>query len=179
MITVKIEGLRAINRALLRLPENVANKVLRKGAQAGAFVLRKAQRAAAPVRSKGESKRISWQKGTAKYGMMRQPGFLKKKIGARLRRKVSRRGVKVYGVGPRGDAYYGYIVERGHRVGPRPKTRKARRQEDPLTVKHVPPHPFLIPTYERMQVPIMHAIRDKLSEGIVKEGGRLGFAMKR
>ena len=179
MITVKIEGLRAINRALLRLPENVANKVLRKGAQAGAFVLRKAQRAAAPVRSGGAAKRISWGKTAAKYGELRQPGFLKRKISARLRKKVSGRGVKVYGVGPRGDAYYGYIVERGHRVGERPATKKLRAREDPLSVKRVPPHPFLIPTYERMQVPIMHAIRDKLSEGIFKEGGRLGFAMKR
>ena len=179
MITVKIEGLRAINRALLRLPSNVANKVLSRGAQAGAYVLRKAQRAAAPVRQTGGPKRVSWSKKSGKYGAFRGPGFLKKNLKALRSRKKSGPGVKVYGVGPRGDAYYGYIVERGHRIGKRLATKKLRAMEDPLSVKRVPPQPWLIPTYNRMHLPIISAVRDKLTEGIETETKKLGFFWKK
>ncbi len=178
IIDIKITGLEEVERALLEFPKRIANKILRQGAAAGGRVLAKAQKAAAPVREVGTAKLISWsvrsKRGQSDF---RGRGFLKKNIKSRFRRKLSGRGVKVYGVGPTGDAYYGYIVERGHRVGKR--TRSGSDTTLSGNVRTVPPYPFLIPTYNQMTFPIIRAVKDKLNAGIVKEGAKLGFSTKR
>ena len=178
-IDIKIDGLEEIHRALLQFPNRVANKVLTAGARAGGAVLRKGQRAAAPVRKTGSAKLISWSTRAGRgQSDFRGRGFLKKNIKSLLRKKKSKRGVKVFGVGPYGDAYYGYIVERGHRVGKRPSA-KVQAAGVAEGVKHVPPHPFLIPTFYQLVPQILRATKDKLNEGIVKESKKLGFFTKR
>lgn len=182
IIDIKITGLEEVNKALGQFPPRIANKVLRLGAAAGARVLRKAQKQAAPVRRTGSAKLISWSVRTKRgQSDFRGRGFLKKNIKSRLSKRLSKKGVKIYGVGPTGDAYYGYILERGHRVGRRPNRSGLQAERDHLapSPKTVPPYPFLIPTYRQMIFPIIKAIKDKLSEGIVKEGAKLGFDTRR
>ena len=106
---------------------------------------------------------------------------MKKNIKSLLRKKKSRKGYKVFGVGPYGDAYYGYIVERGHRVGKRPRKKGAALEQAGLSPapKNVPPHPFLIPTFYAMIHQIIRATKQKLSDGIAKEGNKLGFTARR
>ena len=182
LITMKIEGLEEINRALAQFPKRIANKVLKAGAAAGGRVLYKAQRAAAPVRQTGSAKLISYSTRSGRgQSDFRGKGFLKKNIKSRYIKKRSGPGIKIYGVGPVKDAFYGYIVERGHRVGKRP-SKKVQSMEQAGTMqspKMVAPHPFLIPTFNANIIPITRAIKDKLSEGIVKEGAKLGFNSKR
>ncbi len=163
-ITIKVHGLEEINRALGELPGKIANKVLRKGVSAGAMLLRGAIRQVAPVRKEG---------GAMKDGRM--PGFLKKNIGARYRRKVSQFGNIHYGIGPVGQAFYGYFVEGGHMIGKRKRYGRGIAEHN-AGMKRVPPYPFIIPKFNSMTTQIIDRTKEKLSEGIIKESRDLGFA---
>ncbi len=177
-ITIKVHGLEEINRALGELPGKIANKVLRKGVSAGAMLLRGSIRAAAPVRKTGGSKLISWSRKRGAIGSTtRDPGYLKKNVGALYRRKVSSVGDIHYLVGPKGDAYYGYILEVGHVIGKR-KRYGLGIAEHNAGMKRVPAYPFMVPVFNSMTSQIIDRMKEKLTEGIVKEGRDLGFQMK-
>jgi HK97 gp10 family phage protein len=166
VVTMKVHGLEEINRALGELPAKIANKVLRKGVTAGAMLLRGAIRKAAPKRNEASQKKMS-------KGGTRGPGFLSKNIGARYRRKVSRFGDIHYGVGPTGQGFYGYFVEAGHAAGKRKKYGRGITASTGL--KMVPPHPFILPTFNSMTQQVIDKTKEKLSEGIVKESRDSGF----
>lgn len=170
VITIKVHGLEEIDRALAELPNRIANKVLRKGVSAGGMLLK------AEIKKVTPTRQVAGAMNTNKKES-RMPGFLKKNIGARYRRKVSRFGDVHYGVGPVGQAFYGYFVEAGHAIGKRKRYGRgiaATNASRPM----VPAHPFMIPTFERMQSGIIERMKEGLTKGIVKEGGDLGFIAK-
>jgi len=164
MITMKIEGLEEVNRMLGALPDKIATKVMRKAVYAGAALLRQGQRQVAPIRTTGGP--MKTKSGT------RSPGFLKKNIKMRFKRRQDRT-VKIYQVGPIGEAFYGRFVELGHAAG---KRKKYGRGVTPSTgLRMVPAHPFLMPTFDNLTQQIIEKTKDKLVEGALKEGADLGF----
>lgn len=176
--TMKIYGIEEIQAMFRQLPDRIATKVLRKGvAEAGKYA--KAQlKMAAPVRS--DSKWHRYGKG-ARY---RGPGFLKRHIGSRYYKKKSSKYEKHYGVGPRGYAYYGYILERGFHVVPRGGRKGFRRKKKGAGsglvsgYTYVPPQPWIVPAFERSAPHIVRNMKDYFSTAIMKEGRRLGFITK-
>lgn len=160
-IDIKITGLEEVKRMLGELPKKVARKVLRKGVMSGAGFLRNEIKKTAPVR---QGYRFMQ---TSRYGI-RTPGHLKKNISARFRRKSSGDTEIHYSVGPRGQAFYGFFVEAGHRVGRRRKNGVDKRVM-------VPPHPFMVPQFENNKDRIIDRIKRKLVEGIVREGEAMGL----
>jgi len=175
VITIKVHGLEEINRALEALPNKIANKVLRRGVAAGGALLRIAMKQVAPVRQSGGSKLISWSRKRGAVGSMtRMPGFLKAHIKSLYRRKASKFGDVHYMVGPVGDAYYGYILEVGHVIGKRKRYGRGIAEHN-AGMKRVPPYPFMMPVFNSNTNQIIDRMKEKLSEGIVKESRDLGF----
>lgn len=175
IVTVKVNGLQEINRALQDLPFRIANKVLKKGVAAGAALLRDAIRKAAPVRKTGGEMKVSNSRGSG--SAMRSPGFLRKNIKSLYRRKASGPGNVHYAIGPMGDAYYGYFVEKGHVIGKRKRYGRGIAEYN-AGLKTVPAHPFMMPVFNSQTNQIIEKMKDKLSEGIRKEGRDLGLNMK-
>jgi len=165
-ITIKVEGLDKIKSALSELPSKVSRNVLRKGVSAGGMLLRGEIKNAAPVRSDGRMMKTS-------SGEMRGPGYLKKHISARYRKRSSSFTEIHYGVGPAGQAFYGYFVEAGHKIGKR--KRYGRVTEYNSARGNVPEHPFMIPTFNRMTGAIIEKMKDNLAAGIIGEGLKLGL----
>jgi len=161
---VEIKGLDRLLYALKMFPEKFARKQLRKGVAAGGFVVRKAIRAAAPVRKGGGPKKISWSKkgggGWLASDDVRHPGFLKKKIGSRYRKHVSTKWDVHYGIGPIGPAYYGYIVARGH----------ATKGGGFVQARN-----FITPAFEGVRTDAIRAMIRKTEDGLIKEAKILGF----
>lgn len=168
MIEFKVLGLEDIRKGLAELPPRVALKVLRKGVYAGAALLRGAVKQAAPVRSYGGQKKMS-------SGGDRQPGYLKKSIGAKFK-KGEGQNVKTYRVGPYGQGFYGYFVEAGHAAGKRKKYGRGVTAQTGLRM--VPAHPFIMPVFNSMSNQVVERMKEKLSELIVKEGQEMGFKAK-
>lgn len=174
-VKVEIKGLDKLQMALSQLPDRVARKVLRRGVAAGGYVVRRAIKAAAPIRRTGGLMKISWSKKGSKgeAAGRRAPGFLKKKIGSRYRRQVSSKWEVHYGIGPVGPAYYGYIVATGHVLGKRKKY--GRGVTVATGLKMVPAYNFITPAFESVVGPTGRAMKLKVQEGILKEAKTLGF----
>ena len=174
-VTVEVTGLDKLDHALRMLPQKVATKVLRRGVAAGGYIVRRAVRSAAPVRSRGGLKKISWSKkgSSGDAAGVRPPGFLKKKIGSRYRRHVSSKWEVHYGIGPIGPAYYGYIVAKGHASGKRKKY--GRGVTATTGLKMVPAHNFITPAFESVAGQTMITMKNKVEDGILKEARALGF----
>lgn len=168
-MTFEVKGLDEVNRALAELPYRIARKILRKGVAGGASLLRSEIRRNTPIRSQGGSKKT-------KKGERRGPGFLKRHIGYRYLRKRSNRFEVHYSVGPRGQGFYGFFVEEGHAAGKRKKYGRGITKATGL--KMVTGHPFIVPSFNRMAAPIVERMKDKMVEGILKEGQKLGFSAR-
>lgn len=172
----ELKGWQEVNRALELLPRRTARKVLRKGVAAGGYLMRKELKSAAPKRTSKEPKRTS-------KGEIRKPGHLRKKIGMRYLSRKSKWNEVHYGVGPRGQAFYGYFVEAGHAIVRGRRQKRTRRRElrrkiggvSATTFGFVQPHPYIIPTFRAMVKPVINRVKEKLEEGIFKEGEKLGF----
>lgn len=151
-LQVELKGFEEVKEALGELPGRIARKVLRKGVYAGAAFLRGEIRTAAPIRRDSGLRRAK--------GGPRAPGYLKRKIGARYRRKVSSATEVHYMVGPIGYAFYGWFVEAGHKGG---------------KSGWVDPHPFMVPRFEANVGLVTEKTKQALMDGIMKEGEALGF----
>jgi len=169
--TMKIDGLAAIRKAMLDLPDRVATNSLSAAVVAGAALIRDEARALAP----------EWT-GQVAAGHP-PPGTLKrsiviKKIPERSTyyRKVVyvtvRRGKKYQKQGKRGnlsqDAYYWRWVEFGHYYAPHGK-----RQKQGASGVFVPAHPFMRPAYTRKRIAAMDAIKEKLRQRIEQHAQEL------
>lgn len=116
----RIEGARELERVLRQLPKKIGRRVLASAVRSAAEIVRREAAARAPVRAEAGLKRIS--KGKA---ATRAPGFLKANIIKKTLRGSSEAHAAVM-VGPRREAYYGWIVEFGDsRNVPRPFLRPA------------------------------------------------------
>ncbi len=167
IITIKVKGLQEIKATLEELAPRIARKVLRAGVSAGGMLLRGEIKNSTPIRSDGKMKK-------AGNGELRGPGYLKRKISSRYRKRASSFNEVHYMIGPAGQAFYGYFVEGGHKVGAKKKYGRGIAAANAGRAD-VPPHPFIVPAFNRMTAPIIDRMKSKLSEGIIKEGGELGF----
>lgn len=152
--SAKIEGLKELNEALKKLPENVAKNVLRGATNAGAAEIRKEAKLRAPVYT-----------GTLIAKDHPPPGTLKKAIMQRQMRQLSSLVKQVVHVGVRSgkgvkdkagrslDAYYWRFVEFG-------TSKMAAR-------------PFLRPAFEAKKLAAVEAIRKYLAERIPREAAKL------
>lgn len=151
--STKIDGLKELNEALKRLPENVAKNVLRGATNAGASVIRKEAQQRAPV--------YTGNVGTGHP----PPGTLKKSIIQRQRRDLSGLVKQVFNIGVRAGvtrdkagnkklgAYYWWWVEFG--------TSKMAAK------------PFMRPAFEAQKLAAVEAIRKYLAERIPREAEKL------
>lgn len=123
---LKITGLNELLKELQGLERKIFDKAMNKTVRAGAKVIQKAARENAPVRSN------EWE--GANYP--NPPGTLKKGIAIA---KASRQPPTIvrYQVGFAPKAWYGHLVERGHKLVRAGKT-----------IGHVPAHPFLRPAFD-------------------------------
>lgn len=160
----KIKGAQELNQAMQVLPRKIASKVLRQSVSAGAVFLRNEIKKVTPIRKEPGPKK-------AKGSELRYPGYLKRKIGARFKKKKSSYFVKHYKVGPIGYGFYGRIVEGGHVAGKKEKTffRGSKSQG------WVRGYPFIEPTFQKFTSRIIDRVGEKMGEGVIKEAKKLGI----
>ena len=143
---VKIQGFTELMDDLKKIPIELRTKAIAKSVRAGAKVVVKAARQKAPVRS-NEWEGINYPN---------PPGTLKKGIKAeKAKRQPSYIYRDVIGFSPK--AWYGALVERGHKIVRGDKT-----------IGHVAAKPFLRPAFDDNQDKIFEAMREKLGEEIDK-----------
>lgn len=143
MDSVRIEGLRELNRNLAKLDDRIARNVLNRSVSAGARVIRDEARMNAPI----------------------DEGNLKRNIISKKRR--ARKGQANWIVGVRG------INEATGNSDNSMKTRDPRnsfyaRFVEMGTSKSAP-HPFMAPAYEAKRGAAVEAIKVSLREGIERE----------
>ena len=126
VFSLNIQGLDELLKELEGLERKIFDKVMAKSVRAGAKVIQKAAKELAPVRSN------EWE--GASYP--NPPGTLKKGIAIA---KATRQPPTIvrYQVGFSKKAWYGHLVERGHKL-----VRKGN------VIGHVPAHPFLRPAFD-------------------------------
>lgn len=193
-VTYQLKGYEEVRRAMLELPNRVARRVLKKAVADVAKYERPFLQEGAPVRGREYwrysgsrsgaflstrasftgRRRISWSKGAKKYGKTRKPGFLQKNIRAFYLRRKSKFGSVMYGVGPRGDAYYGYIVAYGHIVGKRLTSREKAKGAG-ATRSYVKAYDWITPVWNRTKYLLDQQLEKELTKGIMREGEKLGF----
>ena len=143
---IKIEGLDELKRELSQFPEQLQKKALDKAVRAGSRIIVKAARNKAPKRAQ------QWE--GMKYP--NPPGTLKKGIKAEKARRMPvyfRRDI----IGFSPIAWYGALVERGHKI-----VRKGK------TIAHVAARPFLRPAFDENQGKVIDAMKEKLGDEIGK-----------
>lgn len=165
-VEMKIEGIEDVKKALEALPQNIARRVLVAGVREGARLIRAPLREAAPRRSTG-----GWKRMRSQGAFYRGPGFLQKKITYKYLRRSSSKTEVHYGVGPFGDAFYGFIVAHGHIVG----TRKAARGKAAHSLARVKAYDFITPVFQAQYNTVLQRMKSGLEKGIIKEGEKAGF----
>lgn len=143
-VNVKIIGAQDIKNALLRMYPKEANKISKAGTNAGAALLAKELRRAAPRGPRGAAQ----SEASKKYGP------LHKKIKHRRRRSRGNNhaaGVFIF------DAYYWRMVEYGY-----------KRRTKSGKVVEVAAHPFITPTWRQYRQKALDQIMHKMRERIEK-----------
>lgn len=140
MISAKIDGLKELEEALGKLPEELGEKVLQRTLFAAAGSLKKEAAAKAP-----QGQLPHWVGRKAK-GLRVEPGNLRKAIRLRRMRKVDRGAAIEMYVAKR--AFYAYFWEFG--------TSKMRAK------------PFLAPTFDNRKEEVAGRIKDLLGQQIDK-----------
>ena len=141
---IKIEGLDELKRELSQFPEQLQKKALDKAVRAGSKIIVAAARQKAPVRAN------EWE--GIKYP--NPPGTLKKGIKAEKARRMPayfRRDI----IGFSPSAWYGALVERGHKIVRGDKT-----------VGHVAAKPFLRPAFDENLEKTLNAMKEALGKAI-------------
>lgn len=146
VFALNIKGLDELLKELEGLERKIFDKTMAKTVRAGAKVIQKAAKEKAPVRS-NEWEGVSYPN---------PPGTLKKGIAIA---KASRQPPTIvrYQVGFSKKAWYGHLVERGHKLV---RTGK--------TIGHVPAHPFLRPAFDDNVGKVIDAMKDTLREELDK-----------
>jgi HK97 gp10 family phage protein len=161
-ITIKTKGFNELDKELARLPLKLQRRVMSRAVRQAARVVQKDAKARAPKRTKG------WE------GMEypNAPGNLKKNI--KIERK--KRGPKdeitdivTHGKG----AWYGRLVELGHRIVKTSKTEfytgnQGRRRRGRFTGKWVAGKPHLRPALDANVAQVIRTMRLVMAQGIKK-----------
>src|SRR3990167_7866986 len=143
---IKIEGLEELKKELRQFPEQLQKKALDKSVRAGSRIIVKAARNKAPKRAQ------QWE--GMKYP--NPPGTLKKGIKAEKARRMPvyfRRDI----IGFSPSAWYGALVERGHKIVRGNKT-----------IGHVAAKPFLRPAFDENLNKAIEAMKETLGKAIGK-----------
>ena len=143
-LEIKIEGLDELKKELSQFPEQLQKKALDKSVRAGSKIIVSAARSKAPVRAH------EWE--GIKYP--NPPGTLKKGIKAekaRLMPAYFRRDI----IGFSPSAWYGALVERGHKIVRGDKT-----------IGHVAAKPFLRPAFDENLEKALDAMKEALGKAI-------------
>lgn len=173
--TIKVTGLQELNRALVKLSDDVQTKYLRGAVAAGARIVRDAAVRNVPVRS-GKLRRAIYSKWIREAsGPDRQLFLVSVRRGKQFQSKTrqTKRGKTV--TTKDNDAYYWTWVEFGHvAAGPQKlkggtARRERARQELRTAGRFVPPRPFLRPALEANTGAAIEAIREELAKRI-REG---------
>jgi HK97 gp10 family phage protein len=138
-----------------QLPLAVQRRVIRGATRAGAVQIAKIARAEAPVRSSGSVR------GIGPGLTVRAPGFLRRQIKARIRKRRKRRDSVAYIVG-RGKAFYASFVEEGLGGFGRGSARMGSR-----------PNPFFGRAAARSRGPALAAFSKRFKIGFDREVARL------
>lgn len=174
-ILARLSGLPEFQRALAQIGQRMGDRALRPAAAAGARLVRKAVKDAAPigpyrVKHRGRGR-------TTPAGVLRRAALLK------FARELSAPGQAGYIVtlrmGKRAqqanrDAFYWPWVEAGHRIVPRRgsaaggnATLRARRSAARGGLR-VPPHPFFGPAVESSAAQATRVMRERLAAELAK-----------
>ena len=171
MIDINIEvDTRQIDEALRSLPDKLARLVLRKGVFAGAALVRDRVKRGAPIRREGVKGKYYGRTGSQ---LIRYPGYLQRRIGAKYAAKSSSKFDVRYHIKPIGQAFYGFFVEGGHRVGRR--ISKARKIVYGDTRRTVPAHPFMEPVFKGAANEAIARMKIVIEQGAYKEWAMTGF----
>lgn len=163
-MTVKLEGLKDLNKALQELDGKLATKINRRAISRGAQVIRKEMRALAP----------------------RKTGDLRRELRYKIRKSKEKTGFSG-SVGPTKKAFYARFIEFGtsaHEIpAPMIGSRRNRRANPAVVsfggkvfsrVDHPGqrPQPFLRPAYMSSRLKALEAIKQRLWDDIRKEAAR-------
>lgn len=162
-MTVKIEGLEELRRALRLLPANVQKNQLANATQKGALLMRDDARPRVPVLAHADPRRKA---GVLRNAVRATRGkrngsvgsafvyvrILTKKAIAKWKRAQGAAGKRVGGAANPSDPFYWRFVEFG-------TAKMAAR-------------PFLRPAFEATKIEAAERIKDALREGIEKEAAR-------
>lgn len=148
-MTVKVEGLKELQKGLAKLPGRVQARVVTSANRSGATVISREARNRVPVRAVEPGQRAAkiTKRGTASTGV-RFPGYLKKNIAVRRNRKVPRYTVS-HEVKTVKFAWYGLFLEYG--------TSSAAAK------------PWLRPAFEAKKNDAARKIKERLAIGIEKQ----------
>ncbi|MBI4800634.1 MAG: HK97 gp10 family phage protein [Desulfarculus sp.] len=142
---INLKGFAELAANLESLPVKLARKYLRQAVLAGAVVVRSAARENAPVGS------MPHYVGKKKFGVLAQPGNLRKTVVARSSRGDPwHRAVYQVGVNKRG--FYGKFSEFG--------------------TSNMSARPWLRPAFDGNIQQVIEAVRKKLEAALTKEGLR-------
>lgn len=180
MIRTRLLGLDELRRTFAQLPGDLGKKVLRRGAGAGARVIKpavieEAPQAARPHRKgvpTGVLKRAAIIKFVREQSNDEQATYI---VTFRQGKKAQRAGKG----GTNVDAYYAKYVERGHKIVPRSKRigidRRGRainavtkRQRQKESNRFVPGKFFFAKAVERTQAAALRAMVETMNEEVRK-----------
>lgn len=163
-MSMQMEGLEELRRALRMLPENVQKNVLASATQKGAIVIRDDARPRVPVLQQADPRRKA---GALRDAVRATRGkrngsvgsafvyvrMLTKKAIAKFKRGRAAAGLRVKGAANPDDPFYWRFVEFG-------TSKMAAR-------------PFLRPAFEAKKIDAAERIKDALREGIEKEAAKV------
>lgn len=148
--TVKVDGLKELRDASLKLDPKMRRRVYTRAIKAGGNIVRDAAKGKVPVRT-GAIRASLVHRASSKPAK----GLFGLKITIKAGRKSSSRIARRRG---KGAEYYPDAVERYYRF-------------TELGTKHHPAQPFLAPALEGSKSAILNAVKAELAAGLEREAG--------
>lgn len=173
-VTMKIDGLDALQRRLAEVSERVAKNAQRAAVRAGAAVIREEAKQIAPLWH-GDVSKGHPPPGTLKRSIILKHIPEQSSATQQVFYVTVRSGAKYRNQGRRGnlsqDAYYWKWVEKGHytrapqSAGATVRARRAAVEGGQVAGAHfVLPNPFMRPAFEAKKVDAVEAMKTKLGD---------------
>ena len=175
-VTTKVDGFAQLDEALKMLPDEVQRKEVRSA-------LRKAARVISDDASQRAPVHAAPYEGPSKA--QKKPGTLRHSIAVRLLTARSAKDAVTARISVKKAAWYGRLVEFGHRIVPRlPKgdgvrgsaksmARRQARKAAHARGQNVPAKPFLRPAFDAKGNEAVSVFADALGTGIARAWARL------
>jgi HK97 gp10 family phage protein len=179
IVTVGVTGLRELDQALSQLPDELARKILVGAMRKGATVVRdEAVRLAPRHAGPYEGKKAGGKNP-------RRPGTLRESITVRMVAAKGTYDAVTARLSVKKIAWYGRLVEFGHRIVPRlpagdgvrgsaaSMARRHARKAARAAGRNVPPHPFLRPAFDSRSAEVVRVVSDVVGTQIARTWARL------